>query len=48
MEFYFERQLDDLGRIVIPVDIRKILELKPKDKVILKAKDGKLFLEKKI
>lgn len=32
-EFFMERRVDELGRVVIPNHIRKALELEPKTKV---------------
>ena len=47
MEFTFERKIDALGRIVIPKDIRKHLSINSGDKLILKIKNEKVFIEKK-
>ena len=46
MEFMFERKIDNLGRIVLPKDIRKYLSIEKKDILILSVKDNKIIIEK--
>lgn len=33
------------GQVVIPVEIRKLLNLKPKDKVLFIVKNGEVFIK---
>ncbi len=40
------RQLDDVGRIVLPKEMRNILKLNSKDKVSVLLQDKKIILEK--
>lgn len=40
------RKLDELGRIVIPIEIREILELREGDKVEIARKGESLLLRK--
>lgn len=42
------RRVDDLGRIVIPKDIRKILHIKENDSVELIIEGDKVFIRKYI
>ena len=46
MNFAFTRQIDKLGRIVIPKDIREALNLTSNDKIKLVVEDEKVFFEK--
>jgi AbrB family looped-hinge helix DNA binding protein len=41
-----ERKIDDIGRLLIPVDIRKKIGLEPGDKVRLSIDKGKLIVRK--
>jgi len=47
MQFYFERKIDALGRVVIPRDVRRMLSLQTNDDLILKVEDGKIVIHKK-
>ena len=40
------RPVDELGRIVLPVETRKMLELNPKDGVEIFIEDDKIILKK--
>ena len=40
------RQIDDLGRIVIPKELRKTMELKQKDSKKFYVDEGRIVLEK--
>ena len=42
------RSVDDLGRVVLPLELRKILDINPKDKLKVTLKDNGLFLEKAV
>lgn len=46
---YFERRIDELGRVVIPIDYRKALGWKKGDIMILRidARTGELILRRK-
>ena len=41
-----ERNIDELGRIVIPIDIREKLDIKAKDKVEFKIDNEKIIIVK--
>lgn len=47
MNFAFERCIDPLGRIVIPMDLSRMLNISPKDTMPIVVENGKLILEKK-
>ena len=47
MIFSFERKIDRLGRIVIPKDLRRTLQLLPGDSVTLVFDGNALILKKK-
>ncbi len=40
------RSIDELGRIVLPIELRQKLDLKEKDKVKVDIEDNKITLEK--
>ena len=40
------RSIDELGRIVIPIEIRQKLDLKEKDKVKVEIENNKITLQK--
>ena len=40
------RKVDNLGRIVLPIEIRKVLEIKEKDSIEIFIDNGKIVLEK--
>ena len=40
------RKVDNLGRIVLPIEIRKVLDIKEKDSIEIFIDDGKIVLEK--
>ena len=40
------RKVDNLGRIVLPIEIRKVLDIKEKDSIEIFIDDGKIILEK--
>lgn len=44
MEFEIIRKIDKLGRICVPMDFRKSLNLKDGDEFSLKCKNGKIIL----
>ena len=46
MDIKFIRKIDDLGRIVIPNDVRKSLGLKKGDKIEIDVRDGCVILKK--
>ena len=40
------RRLDELGRITLPMELRKTMNLKEKDELQISVDDGKIILEK--
>ena len=40
------RKVDDLGRIVLPIEIRKILDIKQKDAIEIFTDNDKIVLQK--
>ena len=40
------RKVDNLGRIVLPIEIRKVLDIKEKDSIEIFIDDGRIVLEK--
>lgn len=46
MEGYVIRRLDDLGRIVIPKDVRNVIGFEPGDEVEIFPVGGELLLRK--
>lgn len=40
------RKLDDLGRIVIPMELRRIFGLSPNDEIEIFVEDDKIVLQK--
>jgi len=43
---YFIRKIDELGRIVIPIEIRKFLEINEKDSLNISLDDVSIFIKK--
>ncbi|MDR2904132.1 MAG: AbrB/MazE/SpoVT family DNA-binding domain-containing protein [Clostridiales bacterium] len=41
-----KRKLDELGRIVLPIEIRKSLNIKEKDDLEISVEEGKIILVK--
>lgn len=46
-ESYFLRKVDELGRIVLPIEIRKKLEIKEADTLKIYIQNGKIIVENK-
>ena len=46
MEIKIIRKIDDLGRIVIPIDIRRHLKLTAEDDIEISVKNGAVILAK--
>ena len=46
MEFVFVRKIDELGRVVLPRDIRNNLKLKMGDEIDVSVVDGAVILKK--
>lgn len=46
MEFVFVRKIDELGRVVLPRDIRNNLKLKKGDEIDVSVVDGAVILKK--
>ncbi len=44
MEIRFERQIDELGRLVIPVDLRKAYSINPGDKLSIIPQDNGILI----
>lgn len=42
----FVRKIDELGRIVLPIEIRKSLDIKERDALEIFIKDNGIFLKK--
>jgi len=42
----FIRKIDELGRVVLPIEIRKILEINEKDSLGIFLKDDGIFIKK--
>lgn len=42
----FVRKIDELGRIVLPIELRKILDINEKDSLEIYLTDGGIFLRK--
>ncbi|MDO4799819.1 MAG: AbrB/MazE/SpoVT family DNA-binding domain-containing protein [Bacillota bacterium] len=40
------RKIDELGRIVIPIELRRILDISDKDSVEIFTEDGTIILKK--
>lgn len=40
------RKVDELGRIVLPIEIRKIMDIKVKDSVEIFTDDSRIILQK--
>ena len=40
------RSIDELGRLVVPKEIRKNLDIKPKDPIEIYVEDGRIILTK--
>ena len=47
MKLEISRQIDELGRLVIPKDIRKMYGLKPGDTVYFTARDDGILIHSK-
>lgn len=43
---YFTRKIDELGRVVLPIEIRQNLDIKEKDPLEITIKDNGIFLQK--
>ncbi len=46
ISFKVIREIDKLGRVVIPSDLRKTYGLKPNDKLIIEATDIRFYIKK--
>lgn len=42
----FVRKIDELGRIVLPIELRKILDINERDSLEIYLTDGGIFLRK--
>ena len=42
----FVRKIDELGRVVIPIEIRKILDIKEKDSLGISLNETGIFIKK--
>ena len=40
------RRLDELGRVVLPVELRRTLEIKDRDEVEIYVENGRIILQK--
>ena len=46
MTIKFIRKIDDLGRVVIPKDLREMFDLKPGDDIAISADDMYILISK--
>lgn len=46
MEMTMQRRIDELGRVVLPMEMRKLLSLKEKDTLNIRCSDGKITMER--
>lgn len=44
---YFLRSVDELGRVVLPIEIRKKLEINEADKLKIYTEGGRVIIENK-
>lgn len=44
----FVRKIDELGRIVLPIEIRQCLDIKEKDSLNIFLKDDGIFIKKNV
>jgi len=44
----FIRRIDELGRVVIPIEIRKVLDIKERDSLIIFLNDDGVFIKKEM
>lgn len=44
---FYLRKIDELGRVVLPIDIRNALSIKEKDTLEISVKNNGIFLQKK-
>lgn len=42
----FVRKIDELGRVVIPIELRKILDIKEKDSLAISLNEDGIFIKK--
>lgn len=42
----FVRKIDELGRVVIPIELRKILNIKEKDSLAISLNDDGIYIKK--
>jgi len=42
----FVRKVDELGRVVIPIELRKFLDIKEKDSLEISLTDSGIFIKK--
>ena len=42
----FVRKIDELGRLVIPIELRKILDIKERDSLGISLKENGIFIKK--
>lgn len=42
----FVRKIDELGRVVIPIEIRKVLDIKERDSLGISLSDNGIFIKK--
>ena len=45
---YFVRKVDELGRIVIPVEVRKILDIKERDNLSISLENDTISIKKEM
>ena len=47
MEVNFERKVDELGRIVLPIEVRRKIQVETGDVLMIDLKDGQITLTPK-
>ncbi len=40
------RRVDELGRVVLPIEIRQVMNIDPRDALEIYTEDGKIILQK--
>ena len=43
---YFIRKIDELGRVVLPIELRKILDIKERDSLEISLSSSGIFIKK--
>ena len=46
MKFHFERKIDNLGRLVLPKDIRRLFEISENMRLYISVEEDKIIITK--